>query len=44
MASANYNFIVADDSDTDEELETKKPRSKASGHEADRVSEDIYGG
>jgi tRNA (guanine-N(7)-)-methyltransferase subunit TRM82 len=40
MAKASEKTRKADDSDADEELKTKKPRSEASGHEADRVDEE----
>ena len=41
MAKANEKTRKADDSDVDEELKTKKPRSETSGHEADCVKDDV---
>ena len=40
MAKTSEKTRKADDLDVDEELKTKKPRSEASGHAADRVNAD----
>ena len=40
MAETSEKTRKADDLDVDEELKTKKPRSEASGHAADRVNAD----
>ena len=40
MAKANEKTRKPDDSDADEELKTKKPRSDASGHVGDCVDEE----
>lgn len=40
MAKASEKTRKADELDVDDELKTKKPRSEAGGHEADRLNED----
>ena len=40
MAKASEKARQAGDSDTSEELKTKKPRSEGSGHETDHMNED----